>query len=154
MSLLLLDTSLSYIHPRCKSHPHWPITHSCLLTFTHTRNPYPHRPVTPSCLLTFTQTRNPYPHRPVTPQQSQRCSQARAYAELQELELKPPAKLLQSGLCNKGLLYAKQQGLAIEYLQYVFEAGWPNGFRNWNMECVEAVTLSGIMVCIERLVKG
>ena len=59
---------------------------------------------------------------------------AREYATLQGLQLRGPPKLLHSRFCNLGLLYASNAGLEIPYLKTVFDAGWPNGWREYDME--------------------
>eukprot|EP00656_Telonema_subtile_P027509 TRINITY_DN29615_c0_g1_i2.p1 TRINITY_DN29615_c0_g1~~TRINITY_DN29615_c0_g1_i2.p1 ORF type:complete len:216 (+),score=56.27 TRINITY_DN29615_c0_g1_i2:123-770(+) len=64
---------------------------------------------------------------------------AREYARLQKLPFRPPAALLRSRVANLGLLYARDAGVAAEFIGRVFEAGWPNGFREYDMESVEAL---------------
>jgi len=61
---------------------------------------------------------------------------AREYAKLQGLSIRGPERLLDSRLANLTLLYARRQGLALPYLLAVYGAGWPSGWRDFDMEDV------------------
>lgn len=70
---------------------------------------------------------------------------AREYAALQGLQIRGPYKLLQSRLANLALLYARGESdhnhmkVDVDYLLTVFDAGWPNGWREYDMESVEVL---------------
>ena len=70
---------------------------------------------------------------------------ARDYAALQGLQIRGPHKLLQSRLANLALLYARGESdhsskkVDVDYLRTVFYAGWPNGWREYDMESVEVL---------------
>ena len=65
---------------------------------------------------------------------------AREYARLQDIQIRGPHKLLQSRLANLALLFARAEGggntknVVAPFLQTVFDAGWPNGWREYDME--------------------
>ena len=94
---------------------------------------------------------------------------ARDYAALQGLRIRGPYKLLQSRLANLALLYARGESdhnhmkVDVEYLWAVFNAGWPNGWREYDMESAEVLkaTLeelgadaSGFAECAVQLCDG
>jgi 2-hydroxychromene-2-carboxylate isomerase len=79
-------------------------------------------------------------------------STAREYAELQGLRIRGPYKLLRSRLANLALLRAGDAGAAAHFLQTVFDAGWPNGWREYDMEC--AATLKETLRQLEVDVDG
>eukprot|EP01043_Picozoa_sp_COSAG02_P056805 COSAG02_NODE_6794_length_3358_cov_13.133783_1_plen_218_part_00 len=70
---------------------------------------------------------------------------ARDYAALQGLQIRGPYKLLQSRLANLALLYARGESdhnhmkVDVDYLATVFNAGWPNGWREYDMESAEVL---------------
>lgn len=64
---------------------------------------------------------------------------AREYAKLQGLSIRGPERLLDSRLANLALLYARRQGLALPYLLAVYGAGWPSGWRDFDMEDVSGL---------------
>lgn len=59
---------------------------------------------------------------------------AREYARLQGVRIRGPARLLDSRRANMGMLWAARQGRAAEYALDVFRAGWPSGWRDYDME--------------------
>jgi hypothetical protein len=67
------------------------------------------------------------------------------YAALQGINIRGPYKLLKSRLGNLALLYARGESdhsaikCEAEYLQAVFDAGWPNGWREYDMEDPEVL---------------
>lgn len=67
-------------------------------------------------------------------------SVAREYANLQGISIRGPYKLLKSRLANLALLYSRGESdhssakVEAAFLQTVFDAGWPNGWREYDME--------------------
>ena len=70
---------------------------------------------------------------------------ARDYAALQGIQIRGPYKLLQSRLANLALGYARGESdhnhmkVDVEYLRTVFDAGWPNGWREYDMESADVL---------------
>lgn len=59
---------------------------------------------------------------------------SREYAKIQGLKIRGPAKLLDSRCGNLGLMFAREHGVAAQYLAQIFDAGWPNGWRDFDLE--------------------
>ena len=59
---------------------------------------------------------------------------AREYAKLQGLAIRGPHSLMNSHESLKGMLFAKKQGLEVEYMKQIFDAGWPSGWRDFDMQ--------------------
>jgi 2-hydroxychromene-2-carboxylate isomerase len=70
---------------------------------------------------------------------------ARDYAALQGIQIRGPYKLLQSRLANLALGYARGESdhnhmkVDVEYLRTVFDAGWPSGWREYDMESADVL---------------
>ena len=47
-----------------------------------------------------------------------------------------------AGQGNLGLLFARKLGLVAPYMQTVFDAGWPDGWREYDLERAETVGLT------------
>lgn len=78
----------------------------------------------------------------------------RIYAEAMGLQIKPPKILLSAELANMGLIWANRYNLGSEYLFEVYKAGWPNGWREFDMDSfpnikgvLEKVGLSESKIC-------
>eukprot|EP01051_Picozoa_sp_SAG22_P018716 SAG22_NODE_3234_length_1842_cov_1.304073_2_plen_147_part_00 len=76
-------------------------------------------------------------------------SVAREYAKLQGVQIRGPHKLLHSRVANLGLMFARERCLAAPYMSEVFAKGWPNGWREYDMECSETIgsTLAAVAGC-------
>lgn len=72
-------------------------------------------------------------------------SVARDYAALQGIGIRGPYKLLRSRLGNLAFLYARGESehnflkVEAEFLKAIFDAGWPNGWREYDMEDPEVL---------------
>ena len=64
---------------------------------------------------------------------------ARQYAALQGLPFRSPYRLLDSAAANKAFLFAKQQGLEVPFLMRVYMQGWGSGWRDYELESLEAL---------------
>jgi len=65
---------------------------------------------------------------------------AREYAKLQGLTIRGPYKLLNSRLGNLGLLWARRYGgVEAAFMKTVFDAGWPSGWRTYDLEDPRAI---------------
>ena len=65
---------------------------------------------------------------------------AREYARLQGLSMRGPARLLNSRKANMTMLLAEREGLAMQFARAVFMAGWPNGFRDYDLTDLARIT--------------
>ena len=63
---------------------------------------------------------------------------AREYAKIQGLPFKSPYRLLDSSMANIALLFAKRQSLEIPFLLKIYTSGWGSGWRDYELESVEA----------------
>jgi 2-hydroxychromene-2-carboxylate isomerase len=64
---------------------------------------------------------------------------ARQYAALQGLPFRSPYRLLDSTAANKAFLFAKPQGLEVPFLMRVYMQGWGSGWRDYELESLEAL---------------
>jgi len=62
---------------------------------------------------------------------------ARVYAKAMGLKLRGPEILLTAQKANMGISWASKYGKAAEYLMEVYSAGWPNGWRDYDMNNIE-----------------
>ena len=85
---------------------------------------------------------------------------AREYAALQGLQIRGPPKLLPSRLGNLAFMYARGEHAAAaagcgstnnstHFLQSIFDAGWPNGWRDYDLESADVLqtTLAQVPWC-------
>jgi len=79
---------------------------------------------------------------------------AREYAKLQGLQIRGPTKLLDSRCANLGLMFARQHGLAAKYLAHIFDAGWPNGWREFELENEAHIEEALTQVCGSESASG
>lgn len=64
---------------------------------------------------------------------------ARQYAALQGLPFRSPHRLLDSAAASRAFLFAKQQGLEVPFLMRVYMQGWGSGWRDYELESLEAL---------------
>ena len=62
-----------------------------------------------------------------------------AHAALQGLPFRSPHRLLDSAAASKAFLFAKQQGLEVPFLMRVYMQGWGSGWRDYELESLEAL---------------
>ena len=62
---------------------------------------------------------------------------ARVYANAMNLNLRGPKILLSAEKANMGTAWAFKYGKSAEYLTEIYNSGWPNGWRDYDMSLVE-----------------
>ena len=67
---------------------------------------------------------------------------ARVYAKAMGLELRGPKTLLSAEKANMGLAWAFKHGFAAHYLLDIYQKGWSNGWREYDMTDVNNIKTS------------
>jgi 2-hydroxychromene-2-carboxylate isomerase len=64
-------------------------------------------------------------------------SVAREYARMMGIEIRGPHSLLTSTAANMGILFTAQEGKAHAYTEAVYRAGWPSGWRDYDVQSID-----------------
>ena len=67
---------------------------------------------------------------------------ARVYAKAMDLQLRGPEILLSAEKANMGTAWALKHGKSAAYLTEIYNAGWPNGWRDYDMSKIENIKAS------------